>query len=122
VFTEVALESHSRGTSPIRISVNAFLDDANQSSFPIAMDGWVAFVNGPNRLASEAGVPQDLDGDGVFEDVNGDGIFDLDDPTFLGFHLDSNEVQKNVQFFDFNGDGQVDFDDVTTLASLAIEP
>ncbi len=62
--------------------------------------------------------PQDLDGDGFYEDINGDGKLTTEDPTLLGFNLDSSAVTENWRAFDFNNDGALDFKDVRTLKEM----
>ncbi|MFQ6090121.1 MAG: dockerin type I domain-containing protein, partial [Candidatus Bipolaricaulia bacterium] len=69
-------------------------------------------------IGDSANPPQDLDGDGLYEDINGDGQLTLEDPTLLGFYIDSPAVQENARAFDFNNDGVTDFDDALALKSM----
>jgi PKD repeat protein len=63
---------------------------------------------------ASAGIPKDLNGDGLYEDLNGNGILDFDDVVTLNDCLCFLSVEK----FDFSGDGKLDFEDVVTLYDL----
>ena len=66
-------------------------------------------------LIESAGVPMDLDGDGLYEDVDGDGALDIADPNLLEVCLADAAVIRNQRAFDFTNDGIVNQEDVEWL-------
>jgi PKD repeat protein len=66
-------------------------------------------------LPGGAGVPRDLDGDGLCEDVNGNGRADFADVVLFFNQLSWVAANEPVDHFDYNGNGRIDFADVVAL-------
>jgi hypothetical protein len=71
-------------------------------------------------VAPGAGMPADLDGDGLYEDVDGNGRLDSADPALLDSVLESSAVRENARAFDFDNDGDVTVSDVAWLGGLVL--
>jgi len=71
-------------------------------------------------VALGAGMPTDLDGDGLYEDVDGNGRLDSADPALLDSVLESTAVRENARAFDFDNDGDVTVFDVAWLEALVL--
>jgi large repetitive protein len=59
-----------------------------------------------------AGLPGDLDGDGLYEDVNGNGRQDFADVVLYFNQLSWIAANEPLAAFDFNANGRIDFADV----------
>jgi uncharacterized repeat protein (TIGR01451 family) len=66
-------------------------------------------------LPGGAGMPADLDGDGLCEDVNGNGRADFADVVLFFNQLSWIASNEPLEGFDYNGNGRIDFADVVWL-------
>jgi lysophospholipase L1-like esterase len=62
-----------------------------------------------------AGVPNDLDGDGLYEDVNGNRRTDFADATLFFRQVSWIGASEPLKAFDFNANGRIDFADIVRL-------
>jgi PKD repeat protein len=66
-------------------------------------------------LPGGAGLPADLDGDGLYEDVNGNGRADFADVVLFFNQMSWIAANEPVSAFDYNGNGRIDFADAVQL-------
>ncbi|WP_226022725.1 cellulase family glycosylhydrolase [Halomicrobium salinisoli] len=57
----------------------------------------------------------DPDDDGLYEDLNGNGEVDYDDVVEYFGEMESDGMQRNVEYYDYNGNDQIDYADVVDL-------
>ena len=115
VLATIGVRGEVIGQGAFTISVDRFDDDSGNIIAPILSPGTVTVLRRFPTIIGQSGVVVDLDGDGLVEDLNANGRMDFVDIVLMFVHLDSVEVQSNIDLFDFTGNGSVDFDDVVGM-------
>ncbi len=98
------------GTYTVRLLVsNGQMTDTHRETVTVTAAATLLTIPGA------AGLPRDLDGDGLYEDVNGNGRKDFADVILYFNQVSWIAANESTTAFDYNENGRIDFADVLWL-------
>ncbi len=97
-------------TVALTASASGHPDDTVRAVGRIAVTGAAVLA-----VPGGAGLPRDLDGDGLYDDVNGNGRKDFADVVLTFDQMTWIAANEPVSVFDYTGNGHIDFADIVWL-------
>ena len=109
------------GAGQITITVLALDDDAGNHLSSDLPPGTIIVNRVFPTFPLQSGPSQDLDDDGLVDDLNANDRMDFADLVLFFQHLDSPQVQENIDLFDYTSSDSVGMADVTGMFDHLIQ-